>query len=104
MSHNPIVQGWGTRAMRETRVHAGRSADPVAIKLGRREPNVSRPMSTVLGRVPQELVHRRVTDLGCRMVKLLPKTTPVRRVADARSNAERRFSSRSPPFGVRTWD
>ena len=74
MPHNPIVQARGPRAMRRTRVHERRSVDLVPIKTRkRRDSSTPRSTSNVTDRATQRFVQSRVTEVGCRMVELLPR-------------------------------
>jgi RNA polymerase sigma-70 factor, ECF subfamily len=67
MSHDPIVQDRGACAMmRRSRVHERPSVDLVPIK-------IPRPTSKAIDRASQKFVQSRVTEVGCRMVELLPR-------------------------------
>ena len=74
MPHNPIVQDRRPRAMRRTRVHERRSVDLAPIKTRRRrDSSTPRLTSKVIDRTSQKFVQSRVTEVGWRMVELLPR-------------------------------
>jgi len=75
MSHDPIVQDRGACAMmRRTPVHERPSVDLIPIKTRScRDSSTPRPTSKAIDRASQKLVQSRVTEVGCRMVELLPR-------------------------------